>query len=80
MNFINLLKSAAFSLQTSENLKPPKNQIEGQQWTITRGSYVLIPMVKFLGAFSPKKKKKKKEKKQISQNIDGFTQNNSQGL
>ena len=56
MNFINhCLKSAAFSLQTSENnLKPPKNnfkrQINVQQWFTTRGSYVHKIMVTFSGA------------------------------
>ena len=62
---------------SENNLKPPKHRIkrksEGQQWMITRGSYVHEPMVKFLGVpptiffFL-----------QISQNIDGFRQKNSQ--
>ena len=47
-------KSAAFSLQISENnLKPPQNpfkrQIKIWQWSTTRGSYVHKPMGKFKG-------------------------------
>ena len=52
--FVNLFKSAAFSLQASENIiKPPlnyfKGQVEDHQWMTTRESYVDKPMVKFSG-------------------------------
>ena len=49
-----------------------KGQIEGQQWTTSRWSYVHTPMIKFWGT-PPQKKKKKNSPK----NIDGFRQNNS---
>ena len=68
--FISLFKSAAFSLQTSENnIKPPENffmrQIDGQQWTITRGSYMYMYINLWLNP-PPQKKKKKKKKRNFS--------------
>ena len=59
--FSYLLKSAAFSLQMSENyLKPPKNpfkrQIKVRQWFTTRGTFVHKAMLghpkKFIVFFS----------------------------
>ena len=77
--YINLSKSAAFSLQTPENnLKPPynpfKRQIKVQQWFTTRGSNVHNPMVEFWAA------SRKCYIFQLSQNKDGFRQNDSQGF
>ena len=74
------MKSAAFSAQTSENnLNPPSNQfkrqIEGQQWMVHRGSYVHTPVVKLWGGGGGANKS---SFLQISQNIDGFRQTNSQ--
>ena len=70
-------KTAAFSLQTSENnLKPPythlKRYIEVQQWMATRGSYVHKLLAKFLGASQKFLFSLFFLLLQISQNIDGF--------
>ena len=55
--FINVSKSAAFSLRhqkTTSNIHNTfKRQIKVQQWFTTGGSYVHKPMIKFSGA-SPK--------------------------
>ena len=74
-------KSAAFSLQTPENFKPPynpfKRQINVRQWLATRGRYVHVHkpiMVKISGA------SQKCYIFQFSQNMDGFRQNDSQGF